>query len=172
MASYVETKIWRELTISDPVEFWVLRKLLRASTGIIDYANPRETIYRIYHGLGPSNNPYLTKYNAARGDLIVQLIPYPDKVDERIIPIEHEPSDDISYWLATHVLGYSDDELKALCSPFDPDDIRRELIPLIKLTYRRLRVVKLKDPYLQNFHRARHLMIRYYLDAVYHEISS
>lgn len=152
---------------------WVARNVLSIPDELIKVhrSNLASLIYRIYYTLGPSENSYVTKYNAARADLIVSLVKPVDE-DERAIAIASTPEGDLSYWLASHVLLFSDTELSVLCniSVDHLDNPGRDLIPLVKTAYSTLRKIQLKEPLLQNWHRARHIMIRYFLDAVYHEI--
>ena len=175
MNKYHENKVWSDLMPSSSKSLWVASKVLCIPDELImeHRSNLVSLIWRAYFGIRRSENDYVTKFNAARCDLVAEIIPCVDD-DERIIPIGHEPEGDISYWLATHVLRFTDIELCALCNvPMDNvDDPGRDLIPLIKSCYRILRKIKLDDPLLQHWHRSRHLLLRYYLDAVYHELSA
>jgi hypothetical protein len=173
--SYLENKIWSDLIPSSSHQLWIASVVLGIPDELIEVHRKDlvNLIWRVYFGLGRSENDYVTKFNAARCDLIADTIRTTDG-DDRIIPIAYEPEGDISYWLASHVLRFTDQELAALCdiSIEDVDDPGRALIPVVKSCYRKLRKIKLDDPVLQNWHRSRHLLIRYFLDAVYHELSA
>lgn len=169
--SYVRTKMWSDLEPTKPMPLWVCRNVLHLSPNLISEhrSNLPSLIYRVFYGLGPSDNKYITAWNAARADLIAEWISPPDD-DERIIHIPSEPDGDLAYWLAHEVLLYEDLEIETLTGVFDVQEGGYELVPLIKSSYRVLKKIKLQTPILQRWHRSRHIMIRYFLDAVYHEL--
>jgi len=173
MKDYVEHKMWSDLEVTSPVDMWVASRLLNIPPELI--SKYRRTlpslIYRVFFSLEYNENSYVTAYNGSRADVIAEIIEPVDD-DKRIIRIDSEPLGDISYWLASHVLRFSDLEISVMCSvPLDNiRDPDRDLLPLIKSCYRILKKEKLSNPLLQHYHRSRHLMIRYYLDAVYHEL--
>jgi hypothetical protein len=174
MKGYVENFIWQDLEITKPRTLWVAERLLRIPPELI--AKHRRglpsLIYRVFFSLEAHENEYITKYNAARADLVVNLINYGDTTGPAI-HIDSEPSEDISYWLCSHVLGFTDMEIAVLCN-IDIDAIHqpgRDLLPLVKSAYVHLKLIKFRqDPLMQHFHRSRHLMIKHYLDVVYHEL--
>lgn len=171
MSKFIEARIVDELWMGDDKEMWVASKVLRIPPVLIEMNldNMRQLIYRAYDSLGPHEDKYIEEFNMARAELVSTIIDPPDQIDKRIIAIETEPTDDISWWLATHVLGYTPEELQVLCGKFDEDNIERELIPLIKENYKILRKIHMSDPVLQRWHRYRHVMINYFLDAIYHD---
>lgn len=171
--SYLERHLWDDLDVTSPKHLWVAECLLRIPSELIEVhrKNLNSLIYKVYFSMGSHENSYVTKYNAARCDLITKLI-VPPQENEGIVRIATEPEGDSSYWLCTHVLGFTDIELSVLCD-IDVDQLEQPmaaLLPLLKRCYRLLQRVKLNDPLMQHYHRSRHLMIRYYLDAEYHEI--
>jgi len=92
--------------------------------------------------------------------------------DDRTLEIASNPQGDLSYWLMSEVLLFPDLELSALAG-IDIEDIEDPgyaLVPIIKSCRYILRDIKLRDPVIQNWHRSRHVMLRYFLDAVFHEI--
>lgn len=170
--SFIDAKIIEELSPTEPVNLWVARTLLRIPETIVSEAdNINVLVYQAYDSLRAHENQYISNYNAARSELVTTLLPLQAKHEKRVLAIQYEPIDDPSYWLATHVLGYTERELTLICGEFDHDDIGNTLIPLIYKTYKSLKILKLDDPLWQYYHRSKHLMIRYYLDAVYHVIS-
>lgn len=110
----------------------------------------------------------LDGWNSARADLIAAWVAPPVE-DPGNIEVELEPTCDPSYWLATRVLGFSDHELRVLCSVENVEQPARELLPLLGAALRVLKDVRVKDEALQAYQRARYLLLRYYLDAHYYE---
>ena len=171
--SYIHNKMWSDLEPTKPVALWVCQNVLHLSPFLISEhrGHLNELVYRVFYGLGASTNKYVTAWNAARADLIVEWIDPPHD-DGPIIHIPSEPDGDIAYWLVSEVLLFEDIEIEALTG-VDVDDVQEggyALVPLIKSCYRELKKIKLQTPILQRWHRARHIMIRYYLDAEFHEI--
>ena len=170
---FVHNKLWSDLEPTKPMVVWVARNVLALPDELIvkHRRNLPSLIYRVFHGLKPSENSYVTKYNAARADIIAELV---NPVDgyERAITIASDPEGDISYWLCSHVLLFSDLEISVLCniSTSFLESPGRDLLSLVKECYKILRKIHLQDPLIQHWHRQRHIMIRYFLDAVYHEI--
>lgn len=110
----------------------------------------------------------LDGWNSARADLIAAWVEPPVE-DPGTIEVELEPTCDPSYWLATRVLGFSDHELRVLCTVEDVEQPARGLLPLLGVALRILKDVRVKDEALQAYQRARYLLLRYYLDAHYYE---
>ena len=173
MRGYVPNKLWGDLEPTNPKALWVATKVLALPPELIEAhrRNLPSLIYQVFFGLGATDNKYVTAFNGARVDLIASLIPPVDD-NERAITIASSPEGDISHWLCTHVLLFSDIEISVLCNIGVDylEDPGRDLLPLVKSCYTTLKKIKLQDPVLQRWHRQRHLMIRYYLDAVYHEL--
>lgn len=171
--SYVINKLVTDLCPTKPRARWVAEKVLNIPPALIasHSRNLGLLVYKVYFSIKPTDNKYVTAYNSARCDLIAELIPTVyDKIEP--ISIAYEPEGNLQYWLASTVLLFSDEELVALCGihPDNVDEPTYEYIPLLRSSYRFLRKLKLQDPALQGWHRARHVMLRYFLDAVYHEI--
>jgi hypothetical protein len=130
-------------------------------------------VWEVYFGLKSHENKYVTKWNAARADLILEYIPMLDEVDiERTLEVSSEPQGDVSYWLMSDVLLFPDFEMAALAGIDieDVEDPAYALVPVLKSCYGILHKIKLQDLASQNWHRSRHIMVRYFLDAVYHEL--
>jgi len=175
MQGYVEQRIWYDISPEDrePPELWVARTVLKLDvTENITTERLRTYIYSAYHSIRQVRGNELNHYNSARADLVAELIPPPEKEPKGTIQVELEPSGDPSYWLATYVLGFSDHEASVLCN-VAKDSLRdpaRGLLPLLKAAIKVLKGLEFKDrEYLTAYHRARYLLIRYYLDAHYYE---
>lgn len=173
MRGYIEQRLWSELEVTKPMVLWVASVLLRIPPELIAKHRRRlpSLIYQVYMSFGWHENKYVMTYNAARADLTAKIVP-PPVDDEPLIRIDTEPEGDTSYWLASHVLGFKDEEIAVLCgiSEDSLQDPKRDILPLLKSAYRILKKIKLKDPDVQQWHRSRHIMLRYFLDAEYHEI--
>lgn len=171
--SFVRTKLWTDLCPTKPKTRWVAEKVLNIPPALITKHSKdlASLIYAVYHTIGPSDNKYVTAYNAARCDLVADWV-RPPMDDLPPVGIAHEPEGDLSYWLISHVLLFSDNEAAALGGiPIDQvDEPGYEYVPIIKSSYRVLKGIHLQDQVLQHWHRSRHIMIRYFLDAVYHEL--
>ena len=176
--SFILTAIWREFDIKPSKELWILRKVLRISDKV--YTNKEPDLHRVifrafnWFKFGPLDEPYLRRYNSGRADLIASWIDPPkDLAPDDTITFDLEPSGDLSYWLASYLLGYTDQELCALCqlSPTQVKDPGSGLLKLLRVTYRHLGKIVLKDDYLHAYHRARYLFLKYHLDATYHVLN-
>jgi hypothetical protein len=125
---------------------------------------------------------YLNPWNAARSDLIVDLIPLPYEWTHEPEPYEEQftrahlqlqPRGDISLWLATYIFGFDREELRALIPGLviDEGDMGIQLIRLLVSCFRRMNEVRLNSEILNHYHRTRYLLLKYYLDADYHAIN-
>jgi hypothetical protein len=175
MKGYVEQKLWHEIAPEDkePPELWVARYVLRLDvTENITTRRLRSYIYSAYHSIRQVDSPELNHYNSARADLVAEIITPPEEEPRGKMQVDLEPSGDPSYWLATYVLGFSEHEISVLCnvdrdSLQDPD---RAILPLLKAAIKVLKGLEFKGKdYLTAYHRARYLLVRYYLDAHYYE---
>lgn len=167
MRGYVEQKLWHDAAPNEgtDVDRWLVKNLLRIELPCS--SSWKDTLYaaqfeRIEH-------KELDSYNSSRADLIAAWVD-PPKEDPGKLKIDLEPKHvDPSYWLASYVLGFSDHEIKCLCNVSDPTTPARALLPLLGAAVRTMKEVKVKDETLQAYHRARYILLRYYLDATYHE---
>lgn len=114
---------------------------------------------------------YLNKWNSARSDLIAEFVPTPAHVG-RAYPLSIQPPSDISYWICTTLLRFTDRELCMLASlrPTELDHPRRSLLPVIKHSIAALQQITLPHPTIHAWHRARYVLIRYYTDLEYHAL--
>ncbi len=165
--------MWEDLEPKKPLTLWVAQKVLCLSPGLIAEHRHElpKLIYQVYYGLEASDNKYITKWNAACADLIVEWVT-PPVDDVSTIRIPREPYGDLAYWIAHDVLLLEDLELHALTG-IPIDDIQHggyHLIPVIKKCRKILSQIRLQSRVLQNWHKARHVMIRYFLDAEFHEL--
>jgi hypothetical protein len=144
--------------------------------------NLAEIVYWLQPNLGPvEDDPaakYLNSWNSARSDLVCKIVPLPRNWSTTLMPHQElfgkdwlmlKPKGDISYWLATYLLGFDDKELEVLCPDARSDE--PQLLSLLVSCYRRLKEVRIKNLDLYTYHRSRYLLLRYYLDAVYHAIN-
>lgn len=136
-------------------------------------------IYGCYARFDLTRDKWIDKYNSARADLIAHLID-PPKKDPYTVPYDPSIPGDPTYWFVTRAFGFTHEELEKLCPGFwtFQDTISMEyrtFIPLLKYMYRTWQKSPIKyrieDEYLSAFYNARHSLLRYYLDAVYHEIN-
>lgn len=188
MRNYVTNKLWSELEPTSPRAEWVLRTMFRFESSEIFEAKELDggienAVYlcqakldRFYDG--ETDHKYLNAWNSARADLIPQLVKLPFACPVyNVGGVQIEPPVGIAYWLATYLLGFNSKELKVFCP-----DLSGDLIPLLVCCYRQMaKMPPLKqqkeeglelDKYLLfHYHRTRYLLLKYYLDAVYHAIN-
>lgn len=175
--SYIVNKLHTDLVPEPSIIRWIAEKVLVIPPALITRykGDLLGLIYRVFYSLGPSENKYITTLNGAKADLIVAKIRAPFIVfdDQPIHLFSTEPSGDLPYWILNQLLLFSDYEISVLCGiPQDEVEVSTyELIPLIKACYRILRRIKLSDPDYQAWHRARHILVRYFLDAEFHELN-
>jgi len=188
MKQYVEKHLWNDMGPEQdaprPRMIWLLGSLLRTyhpkSLAMAKQITDSALVLRIYscynyiEPVEPTENEgehlALNKYNAARCDLIAEWVDPPAECGTRAIP--YEPPGDVSHWLATHVLGYTDHHLIVLCNclPSELENPGRKLLPIIKSSMKQLKGLEFRSNELTVYHRTRYRLLRYYLDAVYHEI--
>lgn len=181
MHGYVEQKLWFEIAPheDDCLELWLVRYVLRISdmrrsvtghTGRHQDTRIEQLIDLLYSAQWDVvGHKELDSYNSARADLIAAKVD-PPAGDPGKLYVELEPKkQDPSYWLATYVLGFTPHEIRCLCNITDVEQPARGIVPLLNAAAKILKGVKLKDKDLQAYHRSRYILLRYYLDAVYHE---
>lgn len=194
MREYVHRHIIQDAAPEGVQTLWILRSVLRVtpteeplkrpdgSISFVPTPSYVEQVYEGFHALRPipstvrmddEAKSYLDKWNSARADLIAEMIPPPSNLPSQIREVSLYPEGDVSYWLAATLLGYTDREIGTFCG-IKQDELStpyRKIMPLLKMSYRELKRVQVGDPLLHAYTRTRHLLMRYYLDAVYHEIS-
>lgn len=181
MQDYIIHKIWDEIEPRKPTALWVLLTILRVpETVVMDHLQGRsdiqrliELVFRYYNSLDRVGQKYIDAYNSARADLIASILTPPSDVGATL-EVETQPSGDPSYWLASHVLGFSNKELTVLLgiSHETLKEPGRSIVPLLLVAFKVLQKMKLGDELLQAYNRSRYLLLKYYLDAVYHELDS
>ncbi len=177
MKAYVINKIFSELEPSEPKGQWILSTLFRVPQEIINTltgykkSNLPIQVYRYFAHLQITGDKYIDKYQSAKADLIASMIDPPAE-DPGEVEYALTPPGDPSYWLCSYVLGFTDEEMTVLCGIPEEhlQDPRRELVPILKIAMDCLKTVKLEDAVLTEYHRSRYLLLRYYLDAYYHEL--
>jgi len=171
MRHYLHSHIWKEIAPEADQTLWVAQKVLRLP---FEQAN-ESGIYGALASFYRLGKKELDRYNSSRSDLIAYMID-PPADDPELISIPLEPSSDPSLWLCSHLLGLSDTETSLLAtgSQLTPAELvemqPRVLVPILVNAQKILKGLKFKEELLTIYHRERYLLLRYYLDAVYHEI--
>ena len=125
------------------------------------------------HSIGPTGNDYLDRYNSYRVDLVADLIDPPDTDLDIAVQVDYYPTGDLAYWIATHLLGLNDCELVQvggvpLARLRQPN---REILVFLRRIYGILqREIKPNHVVVGPWNHQRYLLIKYYLDFVYHVI--
>lgn len=167
---YIQNHVRQRLRPPDNqelIELWILDNVLalEPSPQIL----PAQQIYGAYTSFGHlSNNKYLNAWNSARADLIADLVPIPILIPSDIT-LSMEPDGDTSLWLCRTVLRFTDDELLQLAI-VDLANPRRALLPVLHDSCRVLKEPPGSSILINHYHRTRYLLIRYYIDAQYHDL--
>ena len=178
MKAFVINKMLSEIEPVEPYGQWVLETMFRVPQPVINTLtdskpeNLPAQVYRYYAHLQPvEDNKYLSRLHAARADLIASLVDPPATVPGEVA-FDLSPPGDPSYWLCTHILGFTDRELSVLCKIPETrlSAPSRIILPVLLVALDVLRGLDTHRELLTHYHRTRYLLIRFYLDAYYHAL--
>lgn len=196
MREYVRNKLWLGIEPRQPLDLWILTEVFRIDERLISemrqWVSMREVVYflqtslDVLEGDDPANK-YLNAWNSARSDLVADLVTPPPTMDELTLnsvnPLPLGPQDiEPALWMLVYLYGFKDREISVMCPEYRWDPLSvRALMPLLKCINRRLQEMPIiredfqaKDEHQQllfHYHRTKYLLLRYYLDAVYHELN-
>jgi hypothetical protein len=178
MKGFVINKILSEIEPEDPVGQWILETLFRVPQAVINTLTDYKTkalpaqAYRYYAHLQPVGHEYIDRFNSARADLIASILDPPEEISGEI-EFDLEPPGDPSHWLCTQILGFTGYDLSVLCrippAAFSKD-MGRLLLPVLKIALDTLRGLETHEELLTHYHRTRYRLIKFYMDAYYHEL--
>lgn len=160
---------------SPELHLWVLETVLGVDP--LDNIPAVDHIYGCYQQFkrftptGRDHFYYINKWNSARSDLVAELIPPPTTpVGAQYLSIQ--PTSDVSYWLCRTVYRLTDQELSIISGvpPTELDSPGNRLVPILRYLMKASQPLAIPHPTVHAFHRARYLMLRYYLDYHYHRI--
>lgn len=194
MREYIKYKIWHQIEPTLPVEDWIISNVLRIdATQLVPIQkmvpltleDKRVIIYQLQAFLRPTrgvfrgDKKYLDSWNSIRSDLIAEKVSLPQANMPplfRAEDLEIKPHGDISLWLAQNLFCFDEKELRVFVPELNLSEPEhgRLLMPLLTSVFRRMEDVskmKMKDELLQYYHRTRYLLLKFYLDAVYHQIN-
>ena len=177
MKAYVINKILSEIEPEEPVGQWILETLFRVPQPVINTLtdfkaeNLPTQVYRYYAHLQPVGHEYLDRFHSARADLIASILDPPESIPGKV-EFDLEPPGDPSHWLCTQILGFTDYDLSILCRipELQLETPQRMLLPMLLVALDTLRGLETHEELLTHYHRTRYRLIKFYMDAYYHEL--
>lgn len=148
-------------------ERFLINEVLRVED--VPGASDEQVIYAANSSFTLIDEVALNRWNSARSDLVAAWIDPPAQNIPRI-PLQLQPPDGmfVGHWLLSYVLGYKDVVIEAMKSNAFGDGEGMLYTSLIRDSAKVLKEMKVKDPALDVYHRARYLLIRFYLDSYFH----
>lgn len=191
LRQFIERTLWDRIKPGKRPPLWIGTKVLLLDHDLLvehyRRGSIRELVYGAYHSISfteTEHNPpsvvdpgteeqwYLNNWNSSRQDMTAEYVQPPHQDAQLVdVQVDTKPGGDLSLWLCHRLLGFTMQELSFMTlTEVDLQEPRRGLVPILKGAHETLRRMRIRDPLVNAWNRQRYLLVRYYLDAIYHEL--